>query len=81
MELLSCVSITTQFPLQLCDKRLTLLARVVVNYIQRELPPGSTTGASGTNGTPGALGLGQRASTGLTLCKYTFANEIVTIYP
>ncbi|KAK2814077.1 hypothetical protein FQN50_000481 [Emmonsiellopsis sp. PD_5] len=40
---------------------------VFVNFIQRELPPGSTTGASGTEGTPGALGMGQRASTGLTL--------------
>ncbi|KKZ64471.1 POT family proton-dependent oligopeptide transporter [[Emmonsia] crescens] len=40
---------------------------VFVNFIQRELPPGSTTGSSGTDGTPGALGLGQRASTGITL--------------
>ncbi|PGG98225.1 hypothetical protein AJ79_08934 [Helicocarpus griseus UAMH5409] len=40
---------------------------VFVNFIQRDLPPGSTTGAAGTHGTPGALGMGQRASTGLTL--------------
>ncbi|CAI7666562.1 unnamed protein product [Penicillium bialowiezense] len=46
---------------------------VFVNFIQRPLPKGSTTGAlvAGTsdwsNGTPGALGMGQQASTGLTL--------------
>ncbi|EEQ89342.1 hypothetical protein RJZ56_005474 [Blastomyces dermatitidis] len=40
---------------------------VFVNFIQRDLPEGSTTGAGGTHRTPGALGLGQRASTGLTL--------------
>ncbi|KAK2746001.1 hypothetical protein FQN55_005823 [Onygenales sp. PD_40] len=33
----------------------------------RSIQPGSTTGSSGTHGTPGALGMGQRASTGLTL--------------
>lgn len=38
----------------------------VVNFIQYPLPDGSTTGSSGTNGQSGALGLGQRASTGLT---------------
>ncbi|EDN02589.1 hypothetical protein I7I51_07588 [Histoplasma capsulatum] len=42
---------------------------VFVNFIQREMPEGSTTGAGGTDRTPGALGLGQRASTGLTLCN------------
>ena len=36
----------------------------VVNFVQQPLPPGSTTGAAG-DGQPGALGLGQRASTGL----------------
>ncbi|KAJ5129149.1 Major facilitator superfamily domain general substrate transporter [Penicillium bovifimosum] len=46
---------------------------VFVNFLQRPLPDGSTTGAlvAGTsdwsNGSPGALGLGQQASTGLTL--------------
>lgn len=39
---------------------------VFVNFIQNPLPDGSTTGESGTNGQSGALGLGQRASTGLT---------------
>ncbi|KAL8725644.1 MAG: hypothetical protein Q9166_007221 [cf. Caloplaca sp. 2 TL-2023] len=39
---------------------------VFVNFIQHPLPKGSTTGASGTDGQAGALGLGQRASTGLT---------------
>ena len=48
----------------------------VVNFIQRPLPKHSTTGAlpPGTdrsNGVPGALGMGQRASTALTTCKYT----------
>ncbi|KAG5291601.1 oligopeptide transporter [Histoplasma ohiense] len=40
---------------------------VFVNFIQRDMPEGSTTGAGGTDRIPGALGLGQRASTGLTL--------------
>ncbi|PGH04318.1 hypothetical protein AJ80_08541 [Polytolypa hystricis UAMH7299] len=40
---------------------------VFVNFIQRPLPEGSTTGASGPDGIPGALDMGQRASTGLTL--------------
>ncbi|KAJ5909212.1 hypothetical protein N7495_001894 [Penicillium taxi] len=46
-------------------------ASVFVNFIQRPLPKGSITGAlvsgSSSNGVPGALGMGQRASTGLTL--------------
>jgi hypothetical protein len=43
---------------------------VVVNFIQKDLPPGSKTGA-GFLKKPGsgALGMGQRASTGLTMCK------------
>ncbi|KAJ5772759.1 hypothetical protein N7457_007655 [Penicillium paradoxum] len=46
---------------------------VFVNFIQRPLPPQSTTGAlvkgvsDFSNGVPGALGMGQQASTGLTL--------------
>jgi len=40
---------------------------VFVNFIQQDLPAGSDTGAVGTFGQPGALGMGQRASTGLTL--------------
>ncbi|KAJ5114281.1 oligopeptide transporter [Penicillium alfredii] len=40
---------------------------VFVNYIQRPLPPGSTTGAGGDVNVPGALSMGQQASTGLTL--------------
>ncbi|KAF5310260.1 hypothetical protein D9619_010175 [Psilocybe cf. subviscida] len=39
---------------------------VFTNFIQRPLPPGSTTGAGGLHGQAGALGMGQRASTGLT---------------
>ncbi|KAI5476472.1 PTR2-domain-containing protein [Pseudohyphozyma bogoriensis] len=38
---------------------------VFTNYIQQPLPPGSTTGA-GRGGQSGALGLGQKASTGLS---------------
>jgi POT family proton-dependent oligopeptide transporter len=40
---------------------------VFVNFIQRPLPEGSTTGAGYDHSNPGALGMGQQASTGLTL--------------
>ncbi|KAL2819854.1 POT family-domain-containing protein [Aspergillus cavernicola] len=42
---------------------------VFVNFLQQPLPEGSTTGAlvSGGSSVPGALGMGQQASTGLTL--------------
>ncbi|EAW13600.1 putative MFS peptide transporter [Aspergillus clavatus NRRL 1] len=40
---------------------------VFVNFIQRPLPVGSTTGAGYDHSNPGALGMGQQASTGLTL--------------
>ncbi|KAL5334966.1 POT family-domain-containing protein [Aspergillus crustosus] len=42
---------------------------VFVNFLQRPLPPGSTTGAlvDSRSSVPGALGMGQQASTGLTL--------------
>lgn len=45
---------------------------VFVNFIQKKLPKGSTTGA-GFLKKPGsgALGKGQRASTGMTTCKFT----------
>ncbi|KAF9044140.1 peptide transporter PTR2A [Panaeolus papilionaceus] len=39
---------------------------VFTNFIQQKLPAGSHTGAGGLNGQSGALGMGQRASTGLT---------------
>lgn len=39
---------------------------VFTNFIQQPLPPFSTTGSGGKNGQAGALGMGQRASTGLT---------------
>ena len=45
----------------------------VVNFIQRPLPPGSTTGAGyliSMSTKSGALGMGQRASTGLVMCMY-----------
>jgi hypothetical protein len=38
---------------------------VFTNFIQHPLPKGSTTGAA-PGGQPGAMGLGQRASTGIT---------------
>lgn len=40
------------------------LASIVVftNFIQRPLPPGSTTGSAGTDGQPGALDMGQKVS-------------------
>lgn len=40
---------------------------VFTNFIQYPLPPGSRTGAGGTDGQSGALGMGQHASTGLNL--------------
>jgi hypothetical protein len=44
---------------------------IVVNFIQRPLPEGSTTGAlTPGHDVPGALGMGQQASTGLTLCRF-----------
>uniref|UniRef100_A0A0W0FSY4 Putative peptide transporter PTR2A n=1 Tax=Moniliophthora roreri TaxID=221103 RepID=A0A0W0FSY4_MONRR len=39
---------------------------VFTNFIQQPLPDGSRTGAAGLDGQAGALGKGQRASTGLT---------------
>ncbi|KAJ6504568.1 peptide transporter PTR2A [Mycena vulgaris] len=39
---------------------------VFTNFIQQPLPPGSHTGADFAKGVSGALGMGQRASTGLT---------------
>ncbi|KAG6888584.1 hypothetical protein C0995_007266 [Termitomyces sp. Mi166 len=39
---------------------------VFTNFIQQKLPPGSHTGAGFAHGQSGALGKGQRASTGLT---------------
>lgn len=38
---------------------------IVTNFIQQPLPPGSRTGAAGTDGQAGALNQGQRASTGI----------------
>jgi POT family proton-dependent oligopeptide transporter len=51
----------------------------VVNFIQKDLPKGSTTGAGFLiKPGSGALGMGQRASTGLTTCELKlrcFLNE------
>lgn len=48
---------------------------VFANFVQRPLPPGSTTGAPLGEGNPGALGMGIRVATGLstlfTLMAYT----------
>ncbi|KAJ4148235.1 hypothetical protein LMH87_002715 [Akanthomyces muscarius] len=51
--------------IELCE-RFSYYGSTVVftNFIQQALPPGSTTGASTDQ--PGALGMGQRASTGIT---------------
>lgn len=50
---------------ELCERFSYYGATVVyVNFIQQPLPKGSTTGADDEQ--PGALGMGQRASTGLT---------------
>lgn len=50
------------------------LLSAVVNFIQQPLPDGSHTGAIiGDRGQPGALDLGQRASTGLTLFNQFWA--------
>ncbi|PHH81907.1 hypothetical protein CDD82_7598 [Ophiocordyceps australis] len=51
--------------IELCE-RFSYYGSTVVftNFIQQPLPPGSTTGASVKQ--PGALGMGQRASTGIT---------------
>ncbi|KAK8002436.1 hypothetical protein PG989_002155 [Apiospora arundinis] len=43
------------------------VVQVFVNFIAEPLPPGSETGSAGTYGQPGALGMGQQASTGITL--------------
>ncbi len=53
-------------PLEFCflDAGL-LIILLVTNFIQQPLPEGSRTGAAGTYGQAGALGKGQRASTGL----------------
>jgi POT family proton-dependent oligopeptide transporter len=48
----------------------------VVNFIQRKLPdegPFPSAGAAGTYGQPGALGMGQRASTGLVQFNQFFS--------
>ena len=50
---------------------------VFTNFIQEPLPKGSHTGAGGADGQSGALGLGQRASTGLT----TFNSFWVYVMP
>lgn len=45
---------------------------VFVNFIQKKLPVGSKTGAGFLiKPGSGALGMGQRASTGLTTCMFT----------
>lgn len=50
---------------------------VFVNFIQKDMPPGSNTGA-GFLQKPGsgALGYGQRASTGMTQCKSGLAESL-----
>ncbi|KAF8870038.1 peptide transporter PTR2A [Infundibulicybe gibba] len=52
---------------------------VFTNFIQQPLPDGSHTGAGGKDGQSGALGLGQRASTGLLLF-YQFWGYVVPLF-
>ncbi|KAF2434373.1 putative peptide transporter [Tothia fuscella] len=61
---ISWISFTIAF-VELCE-RFSYYGTTVVftNFLQQPLPKGSTTGA-GFNGQSGALGMGQRASTGL----------------
>lgn len=57
-------------------ERLTFIS--VVNFIQKDLPKGSTTGAGFLiKPGSGALGMGQRASTGLTTCEL----KLPTLFP
>lgn len=54
---------------------------IVVNFIQQPLPKGSTAGNSVgpgiiTSRVPGALGLGQRASTAISTCMHLFSSDI-----
>jgi POT family proton-dependent oligopeptide transporter len=52
---------------------------VFVNFIQKKLPPGSTTGAGFLiKPGSGALGMGQRASTGMTTCERPLVESIFT---
>jgi len=52
---------------------------VFTNFIQQPLPEGSHTGAGGAHDTSGALGMGQRASTGLTTF-YQFWCYVTPLY-
>jgi POT family proton-dependent oligopeptide transporter len=52
---------------------------VFTNFIQQPLPPGSPTGAGFKDGQSGALGLGQRASTGVTTF-YSFWCFVVPLF-
>ncbi|KAH8896727.1 PTR2-domain-containing protein [Thozetella sp. PMI_491] len=58
---------------ELCE-RLTYYGtgQILTNFIQRPLPAGSTTGASGTHGQAGALGFGQTTSSAISLFKQFF---------
>ncbi|KAG8703545.1 hypothetical protein FRC09_004104 [Ceratobasidium sp. 395] len=54
----------------------------IVNYIQRPLPPGGNGAGAPPKGTeirPGALGKGQKASTGITNC-FSFLAFVTTIF-
>jgi POT family proton-dependent oligopeptide transporter len=66
-----------------CDLVLLILdlnSISVVNFIQRPLPHGSATGAGYGITIPGALGMGQRASTGLTLCQFFLSGHSLKKY-
>ena len=58
---------------------------VVVNFIQQDLPtegPFPKAGAAGTDGQPGALGKGQRASTSILLFSsfWSYVMPLVGVY-
>ncbi|KAF5662877.1 proton-dependent oligopeptide transporter POT family [Fusarium denticulatum] len=57
-------TVVCKFQLSLDNISSVMLTQKVTNFIQQKLPEGSTTGADPEQ--PGALGMGQRASTGIT---------------
>ncbi|KAJ0151758.1 H/ACA ribonucleoprotein complex subunit cbf5 [Fusarium oxysporum f. sp. albedinis] len=57
-------TVVCKFSLSLNNRSSVILTHQVTNFIQQKLPEGSTTGADPEQ--PGALGMGQRASTGIT---------------
>ncbi|KFY01867.1 hypothetical protein V490_00738 [Pseudogymnoascus sp. VKM F-3557] len=62
---ISLAAYTVAF-IELCERFSYYGTQVLfTNFVQRPMPPGSTTGAGGANGQAGALNMGQRASSGI----------------